>query len=461
MKHKLLNFEEMHEKLKNLGLPSSFCFAPYAMADLDQDGSVLTCYRGKTVIGNWKKQSLSHIFNDTAIKQIRQDLYNGVTNKNCASCKTAEKNNTSSPRLQIFNDYINDQKRDIPKYESFANLSSTHSFIKEVKENPSIGDINNINKVEVRPSNLCNLRCMHCGPHSSSKWVETLTDEMAFREFYETNGLLSNTDDDIILKFTNKQQAYDYYKNLYTINDENLQSVIEILKNTDHIVFAGGEPIMSPDHHKILKTLIQDNISQTKSLEYTSNLNIKNLDKTLNMWTKFKKIFVKISADADFTTYPYFRTHGNTQLLKDNILKLNEYIKTQDNELSFMYSITFNMFSALRWKNILQDCADYGLVLHTSIVLDHPTSIINLPQELKDKAILEMKQCIAYADKYLHTQEQVYAFTHFTQQVLNFTKDSSNKVSVLDNDVKKYILLCDRTSNNSYKDYFPELEKYM
>ncbi len=64
--------------------------APYVAIDLDQDGAVYTCYRGKQNLGGWKKVSLKESFNSPHMQKIRRDLYDGRRNKNCRSCYAAE-----------------------------------------------------------------------------------------------------------------------------------------------------------------------------------------------------------------------------------------------------------------------------------------------------------------------------------------------------------------------------------
>ena len=55
------------ENLKKLGLPDTFCFAPYTNLDLDQDGTWYPCYRSKQPQGSWKEYDVT----DTSTVKLR------------------------------------------------------------------------------------------------------------------------------------------------------------------------------------------------------------------------------------------------------------------------------------------------------------------------------------------------------------------------------------------------------
>ena len=146
------------ESLKKLGLPQSFCFAPYTNLDLDQDGTWYPCYRSKQPQGHWKEYDVTETFNSSGIQKVRMDLWNGRENDNCIQCHRRERDGIKSTR-QEYN-------------EHFLEITKDLDFVKDIKRAPHFGGVENINTLEIRPHSLCNLACGHCDEHSSSRWLK-------------------------------------------------------------------------------------------------------------------------------------------------------------------------------------------------------------------------------------------------------------------------------------------------
>lgn len=89
--------------LKSLGLPKSFCFAPYTNLDLDQDGTFYPCYRSKQPQGHWKEYDVTETINSSGMQKLRMDLWNGRQNSNCIQCHKREAQGIESTREQYIN----------------------------------------------------------------------------------------------------------------------------------------------------------------------------------------------------------------------------------------------------------------------------------------------------------------------------------------------------------------------
>ena len=61
------------ERLKQLGLPETFCFAPTPNLDSDQDGTWYPCYRSKEAQGHWKEYDVTTTYNPPDIQKVRMD----------------------------------------------------------------------------------------------------------------------------------------------------------------------------------------------------------------------------------------------------------------------------------------------------------------------------------------------------------------------------------------------------
>lgn len=455
---KLKNRQQMIDALDKLDLASeTFCVAPYIATDLDQDGSVLSCYRGKTRLGNWKQQPFADSFNGEKMQKIRADLFDGVKNKNCRSCYMAEEKGSISPRMNFFFDW-----NDGGSYSQHL----PDDFIDRVKKSPIVADVENIVTSEIRPSSLCNQRCMHCGPHSSTKWIETLAKEENYSLYKENKGLLANGEGPIDhMELTNKN-IVAYYSGSISSKTEYKSEILKLLNDSAFVVFTGGEPLLTPEHIEYLNHFVNvTGKSVTKELEYSTNLNIKNLDQYFEYWEKFKTVSFRISIDSNFDSYEYFRTYGNTALLQENLNKLFAFKQRCDSNrtahIKISASITFNMFSALRWKEIMRDWSRVGAKLHASLILDHPVSVKYLPRDLSTKALDDMQWCIDHVHDFITDEDAVPHFISHTTNCMNYIRGYNNKFNKFEEKVVKYIEFCDRTSGNNYYDYYPELKEYM
>jgi organic radical activating enzyme len=428
---------EMKNKLIELGMnPDTFCFAPYINVDLDQTGKTYVCCASKNSIGNWKTEKIEDHYNNEVIKNLRNDLFQGVKNKNCQSCWFAENKNSKSTRIDSFNDAL----------EHIENLPE---FCKKIKNNIYYSSISNVKRIEIRLSALCNLKCAHCSPAYSTQWINTITNKENFNFFAEY--------DEFDSKLT-YQNVNEFFKTSLTSNSNYENNIKEMLSNTKLIQFSGGEPLLSPEHILWLKYLVYESkTASTQILEYNTNLMIKDIDKFFSLWKNFKRITLRTSIDTDFNSIEYFRANSSKDLLIKNLKKIkDEFNENFDN----IGTVTFNMLSALRYKNIMHDWIDNDLNFHCSIVYNHPYSCLELPIELQTKAIAEMQWCKDNIEKYTNNKKFIRRFIKHTDFCLNFLKSHKAKNNISESTIN-YIKFFDKITNKNILDYFPEFSNYI
>lgn len=143
--------------------------------------------------------------------------------------------------------------------------------------------------VDIRNTNLCNLKCRYCGPHFSSQWANEL-------------GILP-----II-----KNQELDEYKELL------------ITDSLHWMYFTGGEPLINSEHWNLLEELVNNVLAANISLLYNTNLTtIKYKDKNIiNIWKKFKTVTIQCSIDAVGKPLEYIRSGTSWKKVKSNLLQL-------------------------------------------------------------------------------------------------------------------------------------------
>lgn len=145
--------------------------------------------------------------------------------------------------------------------------------------------------VDIRNTNLCNLKCRYCGPHFSSQWAKEL-----------------------------KHKIPIVHQDL-----ENWKSIL-VTDSLQWLYFTGGEPMIIQDHWNLLQELIDTNRAANISLMYNSNLTVtryKNLD-IHHLWKQFKQVTVNLSIDAVGKPLEYIRSGSNWPQIQHNIQTLKQ-----------------------------------------------------------------------------------------------------------------------------------------
>ncbi|NDB30478.1 twitch domain-containing radical SAM protein, partial [archaeon] len=175
-------------------------------------------------MGSLMDESLKQIWNNENMRELRRNMIAGKKSSYCTSCYKEEEIGHGSPR-QTFND----------------TYSKHYKYVKETKED---GTFERFNLVywDFRLNNICNFKCRMCSPGYSSAW------EQEMRKQYNIVGEYPKIDVDMV---------YQDIEPLYDIVEE--------------IYFAGGEPLISDHHYKILNKLIEKFRNRKVKLAYNTN----------------------------------------------------------------------------------------------------------------------------------------------------------------------------------------------
>jgi sulfatase maturation enzyme AslB (radical SAM superfamily) len=173
-------------------------------------------------------------------------------------------------------------------------------------------------------------------------------------------------------------------------NSENWwESFEKLLPYFRRVEFAGGEPLMDPQHYKILDMLKP--YGANIEIKYATNgttLGIKGGRTIHDYWPYFKSVAVNVSIDGIHDVYNYIRGNGDFSQLEANIREIQKIPNV---------SRVVGAFTA-QAGNILQmaDCIDYFINKMNIVFYSHRVSYPNclsaqvLPQELKDQAIVRL-----------------------------------------------------------------------
>lgn len=302
----------------------TFCILPFVHLYTQPDGEVKPCCiaSGFEEIESLQKKSIKEIYNSTQFKQLRSDMMNGVKNKVCDVCYKKEENGESSPR-NMFN---SNATWDLP----------------EIKDDYSVPI--EFQHIDIRFSNLCNYKCKMCNHNFSSNWYE--------------DSLVIEDEGEYIYK-----SEKHIPKKILKASDTIVEDLIPHLGKIKSFYFAGGEPLIMPEHFKLL-TWLYDNLpvkdfidryqnefkSRDLSLHYNTNLSVIKYDEQslIDLWRGFKRVYLSISCDGVNEVGEYQRTGFKMNKFEENLKTIKKFAKPSpvwNQEMGILYGFQYTTTS--------------------------------------------------------------------------------------------------------------------
>jgi radical SAM protein with 4Fe4S-binding SPASM domain len=326
-------------------IPESICLMPWIHLYVDTNGNAKACCNTSITYGNVNKESIESIWNGDSIKKFRRNLLEGQIDKRCASCFKREAVNKSSIRTETLDKY--------------------KSYLEWLPKTASDGTCKHSKPVylDIRYSNVCNLKCRTCWHGASSSW------------FNDAKLLKANFGDKAIIKATPN-------------NDNLINDLLTFDTELEEVYFAGGEPLMMEEHYSFLESLLAKNQTNLH-LRYNTNLSALTLKgkRALDYWKKFKTITLAVSIDAIGEKGEYIRSGLKWNKLLENI----ELIKKQCPHIKIQIAPTVSNLSILSLCDLHQFFVENSLIKINDIylnVLDRPNyyNCKNSPKSVKEKS---------------------------------------------------------------------------
>lgn len=249
---------------------SAFCIAPWVHMHVEPSGDVQLCcasnwkHDHQRSLGNLTDDSPESIWNNDQYKMVRRSMMAGEKlPQYCNACYARESAGINQTERQRIN----------------REFASSFDLVKETKEDGSFERLP-IKYLDIRFNNLCNLKCRTCGPEWSSSWANELGIEKPL------------------------------------IYNDNWKKLIPHLGELEKVYFAGGEPLMTPEHYDFLEHLLD--INPNVELLYTSNftrLSLRNKH-VMDYWPKFRLV----SAIASIDHYAHYASYVRTGSSYDAII---------------------------------------------------------------------------------------------------------------------------------------------
>jgi sulfatase maturation enzyme AslB (radical SAM superfamily) len=351
---------------------SRFCPAPWITISTDVNGSIRPCCRYEQPQRQteykmpWMKDGdLLELYNGSEMQAVRQAFLDGKEPQECNWCWSEESVGIKSFRQKYL--------------EKNYSYSTTYAI-------PQILDL--------KLSNVCNLKCRMCGPQASSS----------------------------IAKEENKQK--EYWLSSKIIGTENEQLFFEQwLPNMKELELTGGEPFFSKENKLLISKIVDSGFAQNIKISITTNAMFY-IPTLLEKINSFKKVTISLSVDDIESRLEYARSGAKWDIIDRNIkLLLQNYP-----QFEILIYRTVNCFNIFYLDELDRYALDSNInvvngVLHSPDYL----SIKNLPYWAKEEVSLKFKDNTKYSSiidfMYSNNQNLIKEFRSKTNKLDSMRKD--------------------------------------
>ena len=280
----------------------------------------------------------------TELHEIRTTMLDNKWHDGCINCKRIEDTNGVSNRKLAL--------------ENFHKVF----YQQEITEQP-----HKLQSLDIKPGNLCNLKCRICVPFNSSK--------IATEEILR----LQNVDPTQIVPLRFELNGCDWPK-----NPQYWQKVLDATSDLIEIDVFGGEPWLHDYHGELLDFLIKHKTSKKITLHYNTNGTIYP-GNFVYKWNYFKLVDIAFSVDDIGDRFEYQRQGADWNGVLNNIKLL---LELPDSNLRFSFYVTISVLNVFYLPQLVRTIEEFGIPIHYNILHKPDTlSIYQLSTEAR-RAIL-------------------------------------------------------------------------
>jgi radical SAM protein with 4Fe4S-binding SPASM domain len=379
-------YKRKYIKKKNEMTKTTLCAVPWMHLNFEPNGKVVPCCltsHHNYFAGDLNKESIEEIWNSKNMKELRKQFLAGEEPKICATCFDREKVTGESGRYY--------QNKEFPNViKIIPQITEPDGTVPDMK----------LMYWDFRFSNLCNYKCRSCGPRYSSSWVP---------DYKKLGWPLTDSDKVTSIGNVEDQTNYDFLK--------------DQVKHVQKVYFAGGEPLLMPEHWQTLDLLVENKRFDVK-ISYNTNCSTLTYGgkNALDYWRQWDdwKIEVWPSIDEIGERAELIRSGTVWSKVEEN-LKL---LTTLDN-ITIRPGMTIGAWNVRRLPAIIKHLVDIGVVSAKHKyqnffinLLQHPTHyhVHILPDQYRQETIAELQAFIAEHNKKYNTTID-HAFTHIIHEL--------------------------------------------
>ncbi|MFY8212052.1 MAG: twitch domain-containing radical SAM protein [Candidatus Nanopelagicus sp.] len=400
-----------------------FCVLPWIHFHSWPDGRVMPCCIADSnmpVAELKKDESIIQMMNSTDYKKMRTAMLNDEPVEACKRCYDLELMGTWTMRQS------HNKRRGLEYVEDISKTTTDDGELTDFK----------MKYMDLRFSNMCNMKCRSCGPGCSSLWAQEFVDERGlevYEQYFKTKKIVINAAEE--MGFMNKLKPY--------------------LKDVTEVYFAGGEIIITPEHYECLDYWIENGLNEEIELTYTTNFSsLKYKDKDLiGYWKKFPKLKIWASLDAEGKVAETIRKGTDWDRIVRNIKTLREQVPHAE----FQITPTISIWNVFDFPDFFDYMIKEGFINANSSprfnLATNPwyANIMILPVHVK-RRLVELYR--VYQERY---KDNVEIHNGFKMIIYNLTVGDENKGGILE--FKAFNDELDEFRNEKLEDTIPELKE--
>ena len=287
----------------------NICYAPFIHKYIHpNDGPQICCESGELLSEHTPESlDLETHWKSEYYQNIRRRMLAGEKLDICRSCWDLEDDGYDSDRL-MYNDKYNDHNK--PELD--------------IVKGTEIGKPLDL---DIRPSNLCNLKCKMCVPQYSSQLDKESQAYPYLKIWMGTQSEFANTD---------------------IMTEENIEHLIAGLTSNSEIKFLGGEPTIMPEVSTILDKLIEINKTNCH-ISITTNCTNFNNQAMFDKLAKFESVSAQLSIDGMGKTLEYIRFPVNWKKAQEVMLQWVNITNHREIHFTLQALNLFNVYDFLFW----------------------------------------------------------------------------------------------------------------
>jgi hypothetical protein len=365
-------------------------------------------------------ESIIQMMNSDDFKKIRSAMLNDEPVEACKRCYDLELMGTWTMRQS------HNKRKGLEYVKEISEITKDDGEISDFK----------MKYMDLRFSNMCNMKCRSCGPGCSSLWAQEFLDERGeevFEQYFKTKKIVINKAEEV--GFMNKLKPY--------------------LKDVTEVYFAGGEIIITPEHYECLDYWIENGLNEQIELTYTTNFSsLKYKDKDLlGYWKKFPKLKIWASLDGMGETAELIRKGTDWDRIVKNIKAVKEHVPHAE----FQITPTISIWNVFHFPDFFDYMIDNGFIDTKSSprfnLATNPwyANIMILPVSVK-RRLAELYR--VYQNKYKDNQD---IYNGFKMIIYNLTVGDENKGGILE--FKQFNDELDQFRDEKFEDICPEIKE--
>ena len=263
-----------------------------------QDHTVGLVKNEKGEPANFGNSKPMEAWNNEYMRDVRLTMLDGKIPASCTKCAEEESKGVISKRV----------------WETYTWMNDGIDLEELVKQTAKDGSVpGKLTYLDLRLGHTCNLKCVMCSPHDSSRWLQ------------DHQKLLKRTTIPIVAE----QMSWnaENFNNTWYENPDFWKEMYAQIPNLRQVYFAGGEPLMIKEHKTFLQEIIRQGYADKILIRYNSNALLLD-DETIDMWKSFAKVKFAVSLDGTDVRNYYIRYPSDWETIVQNLHKLDN---TPDN----------------------------------------------------------------------------------------------------------------------------------